>query len=188
MHRSTIIVAAACLAGAALIAASRQPVRTEGPQRSALDAMTATEMSLVRRETATVGEFTSPTGPNGPVTIRASIIRATSDRLVTSKYAYGVHLAIHTQSMTLDVSQAQRLVETIDRIEAARAEQPTEPFEVATVTFKDASGLSFTAQTASGVSTVAVQLRDAGAVLDSLKPLRDLLAQAVERVNNLRKL
>ena len=186
MKRSTLMIAGACIGAAALIAASRQPARMDAGSRSALDGMVSTEMSLVRRETAGIGEFQTTGGSSGATTIRVSIVRATSDRLVTSKYAYGVQLTIGGSGLTLDAGQAQRLIETIDRIEAARAEQPAEPFEAATVTFKDASGLSFWAQTASGNSSVSVQLRETSAALESLTPLRDLLAEAVKRIGDLR--
>lgn len=188
MKRSTLMIVALCAAGAALAAASRQPARLEsGVSRSAIDGMLATENSLVRRETAAVGQLQSTGGPQGSTTIQASIVRASSDRLVTSKYAYGVRLTIGGQGVTLDVAQAQRLIETLDRVEAARAEQPAEPFEAATVTFKDPSGIAITAHALPEGASVALQLRDAGATLESLRPLRDLLAGAVQRINALRQ-
>lgn len=184
MKPSTLVLGV-CVAGAALLAAAMQPARTEGLHRSALDGMMATEMSLVRRELASVGELQSEGGNKGSTAIRAWIVRASSDRLVTSKFAYGVLLNVGGESVTLDVGHAQRLIETIDRVEAARAEPPGEPFESATVSYKDASGLWFTA-TADGQATV--KLRDTTASFDSLRPLRDLLDQAVKKIGDIRKL
>src|SRR5690606_2465072 len=126
---------------------------------------------LVRREIASVGQLQSTGGPAGSTLIQASIVRASSDRLVTSKYAYGVRFTIGAGSVMLDVGQAQRLIDVLDRIEAARAEPPAEPFETAVVTFKDPSGVSITAYTGGEVGKASLQLRDSGATLDSLRPV-----------------